>query len=148
MPSVLNKTTGGKPSLKRLQKEAEAKMVGNSLIGTTETKAKKIENENLTFTKVWGRLLIELRAGRYRALYGEASLVETGELIGDALTIIAPKYSVQVLNAEDNKQILENTILKLFGIHINVKAIEKPEKIDENIGKLKKVFGKTLKIEE
>ena len=142
---VLNKTTGGKPSLKRLQKEAADKQPS---VATNQVKAAPKAAENLTFTKVWGRLLIELRAGKYRALYGEASLVETGELVGDTLTIIAPKYSVQVLNDDENKQILENTILNLFGIHLNVKAIEKPEKVDENLGKLKKLFGKTLKIEE
>lgn len=145
---ALNKIIGGKPSLKRLQKEAAAKEAALRQANLTAQNTKQVQTEKLTFTKVWGRLLIELRAGKYRALYGEASLVETGELEGDNLTIITPKYSVQVLNDENNKQTLENTILNLFGVHLNVKAIEKPEKIDQNIGKLKKLFGKNLKIEE
>ena len=144
---VLNKIIGGKPSLKRLQKEAADKAGANTLSASVKQKASE-STEQLTFTKVWGRLLIELRAGKYRALYGEASLVETGELVGNTLTIVAPKYSVQVLNADENKQTLETTIINLFGVHLTVNAIEKPEKVDENIGKLKKMFGKTLKIEE
>ncbi len=136
---VLNKTIGGRPSLKRLQKQ-------NKLTKKLETK--NVVNTNLTFTKIWGSMLIELRAGRYRALYGEASLVETGEVNGNQITVVAPKYSVGILNNLENKAILEQTIFNLFQIHYVLNIVEKPEVKDPNIDKLKKVFGKKLKIED
>ena len=135
----LNKIIGGKPSLKRLLNKQAAQSVENKKTNFVE---------NLTFTKVWGKLLIELRADRYRALYGEASLVESGKIEGTTLKIIAPKFSVNVLNNQENKEILENTIFKIFGIHFNLVIAEKPEIKDPNIDKLKKLFGKKLKIVE
>jgi len=137
----LNKIIGGKPSLKRIKKEQQ------KTIAATEQSVEKTD-ENLNFTKVWGRMLIELRAGKYRALYGEASLAESGEIVGDELVVIVPKYSVEVLSNEDNITILEKTIFMLFNKHLKIKVMAKPEIKDENIDKLKKIFGKKLKINE
>ncbi len=140
---ALKKTTGGKPSLKRLLKERAAKKAVSE---------QKVDNnrpeEKLTFTKVWGKMLIELRAGRYRALYGEASIVETGEVDGDTISVVAPKYSVEVLNDPENKATLERTMFMLFNKHFKLIVNEKPELKDPNIDKLKKLFGSKLKIEE
>ena len=137
---ALNKTIGGKPSLKRLQKQSKPEI-------KVETNKNHV-TQNLSFTKIWGSMLIELRAGRYRALYGEASLVETGEVNGTQITVIAPKYSVGILNDIENKAILERTIFNLFQTHYSLNIIEKPEVKDPNLDNLKKMFGKNLKIEE
>lgn len=137
---VLNKTTGGKPSLKRIKKQGQIEK-------KTVEVSNNVKSEKLSFTKIWGSMLIELRAGKFRALYGEASLAESGELVDNCLNVVVPKYSVDVLNDEQNKAILEKTIFTLFGQHLKLNVMAKPDEKDENIDKLKKFFGKKLVID-